>query len=66
MRNGGIKVNMKFRAVRKGSPSSLDYDVDLEHCFFGNDQVQIDVEYGVQTPLISGREIEAASLYRND
>lgn len=60
MRKSGIKVHIKFRAVRKGSPSSLDYDVELRHCFSGHNKVQIDVDYCVQTPLTSGLEIEAA------
>lgn len=42
MRKSGIKVHIKFRAVRKSSPSSLDYDVELQHCFSGHNKVQIE------------------------
>lgn len=39
---------------------------DLKHCFFGKHGIKIDVECCVQTPLTSGLNIEAASLYQND
>lgn len=39
---------------------------DLKHCFFGKHGIKIDVEYCVQTPLTSGLEMEAASLYQHD
>lgn len=52
MKYSALRGSTQYRTVGKGSISSLDHDVDLEHCVFGNHKVKIDVAYCVQTPLI--------------
>lgn len=65
-----ISCSKQDKAVDKGSTSSLNHHTDLEHCFCGNHEVKIDVEYCVRIfftwSSTSGLEIEAAFLYQSD